>query len=85
MDRLRLFAIISLLVTSGCGGAGESLVPAPEAPLQRWLAVQRDALQEQAGVTLQVDLQAGLARLFFNGVLTQEVPIESGVSESAPD
>lgn len=85
MGRLRLFAITSLLVTSGCSGAGDGVAPAHEAPLQRWLAVQRDALQNQAGVTLQVDLQAGIARLFFNGVLTQEVPIESGVSESAPD
>lgn len=81
MRPLHLLIVILLLSSLGCSGAGAGVAPEELSPLQRWVATKADQAQHRAGFSLEIDLQAGLARLFHDGVLTQEIAIESATDD----
>jgi|GEM_PF-5308177 len=77
LSQVLLIAIV-LLSSLGCSGAGSGVTPTEDlTPLQRWVATRADGMGMNAGFTLTIDTQTGIARLYHDGVMTQEIVITS--------
>lgn len=79
---LLLIAVV-LLSSLGCSGAGSGVAPEELTPLQRWVATKADDMGMTSGYTLVIDAQAGIVRLFHDGVVTQEMPIVDATGDES--
>lgn len=81
MRPLHLLTLLVLLSSLGCSGADTGVAPEELTPLQRWVATRADGMGLTSGFSLTIDTQTGIARLFKDGVMTQEIAIVISTSE----